>query len=81
MNAFQKLSTMIRLARQVRREKISPQSQMIGLTGRAQTSLDPEGMIFVRNELWPARSLFNIEAGQSVIVNGIDGLLLTVEAE
>ena len=81
MNAFKSLLLMIRLARRARHEKISPQSQMIGLTGRAQTSLDPEGMIFVRNELWPARSVFNIQAGQAVRVNGIDGLVLTVEAQ
>lgn len=81
MNAFKRLLLKIRLARRARREKISPQSQMIGLTGRTETSLDPEGMIFVRNELWPARSALNIQAGQAVRVNGIDGLVLTVEAQ
>lgn len=81
MNVIEKLSTMIRLARRARRDKISPQSEMIGLTGRAQTSIGPEGMVFVRNELWPARSRFYIEAGQNVTVNGIDGLQLMVEAQ
>jgi membrane-bound serine protease (ClpP class) len=81
MNAFGKLSTMIRLARHARRQKLSPQSEIVGLMGRAETSLAPDGMVFVRNELWHARSPLKIEAGQNVIVNGIEGLALRVEAQ
>jgi len=81
MNAFEKLSTMMRLARRARRQKLSPQSEIVGLMGRAETSLAPDGMVFVRNELWHARSLRKIEADQIVIVNGIEGLVLRVEAQ
>jgi len=71
----------MRLARRARRQKLSPQSEIVGLMGRAETSLAPDGMVFVRNELWHARSLRKIEADQIVIVNGIEGLVLRVEAQ
>ena len=52
---------------------------MIGLTGKAETAIDPEGTIFVRGELWKARSKMSISRGESVTVTGMDGLTLDVE--
>ena len=54
---------------------------MIGLLGRAQTPIAPEGMIFVRGELWKARSKMNIGKGEGVRVISLKGLTLDVEAE
>ena len=41
----------------------------------------PEGPVFVRGELWRARSLMSIAAGEGVRVTDINGLTLNVEAE
>lgn len=54
---------------------------MIKLMGRAETAIAPEGTIFVRGELWKARSKMSISPGESVRVTGMDGLTLDVEAE
>jgi membrane-bound serine protease (ClpP class) len=53
---------------------------MIGLSGRAETAVAPQGTIFVRGELWKARSQMSIAPGERVRVTGIDGLTLDVEA-
>jgi membrane-bound serine protease (ClpP class) len=52
---------------------------MIGLTGRAETELSPEGTVFVRGELWRARAGIRIAAGERVRVVKVDGLTLEVE--
>jgi membrane-bound serine protease (ClpP class) len=52
---------------------------MIGMTGRADTELAPEGTVFIRGELWRARAGIRIAAGESVRVIGIAGLTLEVE--
>ena len=56
---------------------------MIGLTGTAKDRLDPSGYVFVRGELWEAhvmRSQGPIEVGEKVVVCGIKGLILFVQA-
>jgi membrane-bound serine protease (ClpP class) len=76
------LTLMLRLAFSARRSKVSTgASGMIGLLGRAQTTIAPEGMAFVRGELWKARSKMNIAKGEGVRVIGLQGLSLEVEAE
>jgi membrane-bound serine protease (ClpP class) len=71
----------LRLAIRARRAKVTTGSSgMIGLTGRAETAIAPEGTIFVRGELWKARSKMSIAPGESVRVTGMDGLMLDVEA-
>jgi membrane-bound serine protease (ClpP class) len=71
----------LRLAIRARRAKVATgDSAMIGLIGRAETAIAPEGTIFVRGELWKARSKMNIAPGESVMVTGMDGLTLDVEA-
>jgi membrane-bound serine protease (ClpP class) len=56
---------------------------MVGETGLAATSVDPEGTVRVGGALW--RALTNratpIAQGESVRITGIDGLLLEVEPE
>jgi membrane-bound serine protease (ClpP class) len=72
----------LRLAVRARRAKVTTGSAgMIGLIGRAETAIDPEGTIFVRGELWKARSKVSIARGEMVKVTGMDGLRLEVEAE
>jgi membrane-bound serine protease (ClpP class) len=70
----------LRLAIRARRAKVTTgTSGMIGLTGRAETAIAPEGTVFVRGELWKARSQMSIVPGESVRVIGMDGLTLDVE--
>lgn len=72
----------LRLAIRARRTKVSTGSSgVIGLIGKAETAIAPEGTILVRGELWRARSRVGIAQGESVRVNGLDGLTLDVEAE
>ena len=52
---------------------------ILGLRGRAVTAVEPEGTVFVRNELWRARASHRIEEGESIRVVGLDGLTLRVE--
>jgi membrane protein implicated in regulation of membrane protease activity len=57
---------------------------MIGLIGIAQEPLTPEGYIRVKGELWKAKILGEetaVNAGDPVIVRGIDGLRLTVQPQ
>ena len=76
------LVVMLRLAFEARRSKVTTGSSgMIGLIGRAQTPIAPEGVAFVRGELWKARSLMSIAKGEGVRVIGLQGLTLDVEAE
>ncbi|HJZ69037.1 MAG TPA: nodulation protein NfeD [Blastocatellia bacterium] len=72
----------LRLAIRARGAKVATGvSGMIGLTGRAETAIAPEGTVFVRGELWKARSEMNIAPKQLVTVTGVDGLTLEVEEE
>jgi membrane-bound serine protease (ClpP class) len=76
------LIMMLRLALKSRHEKISTGTAgMIGLRGRAETEIIPEGTVFVRGELWRARSPMKIARGEIVRVIGVDGLTLEVEVE
>jgi len=54
---------------------------MVGETGRATASLDPDGMVRVRHALWQARTnrATPIAAGEPVRVVGVEGLVLQVE--
>ena len=82
MNILERITLMIRLARRARRAKASGDgSKIIGLTGTVETALAPEGTIFVRNELWLARSDVNVAAGSTVQVIGVKGLTLDVDPD
>jgi membrane-bound serine protease (ClpP class) len=82
MNTLKRIIMMMRLAMRARREKASAgASRIIGLTGTVETAIAPEGTIFVRNELWLARSDVNVAAGETVRVVGVNGLTLSVDPE
>lgn len=73
---------MLKLAMRARRVKVTTgMAGMIGLYGRAQTAIAPEGTVFVRGELWRARSPMQIAPGEAVRVTDINGLTLNVEVE
>jgi membrane-bound serine protease (ClpP class) len=76
------LTLMLRLAIRARQVKVTTGTAgMIGLRGRAQTAIAPEGTVFVRGELWHARSKMSIAPGEGVRILGLEGLTLAVEAE
>ncbi|HLG14714.1 MAG TPA: nodulation protein NfeD [Blastocatellia bacterium] len=75
------LTVMLRLALRARGAKVTTgMAGMIGLIGRAETPVSPEGTVFVRGELWSARSQMQIARGETVRVTGMDRLTLEVEA-
>ena len=63
-----------------RRPSVTGASGMVGATGIALTAISAggEGRVSARGELWSARSAEAIAAGDSVLISGIDGLVLTV---
>lgn len=68
------------IALKARRNKVVTGAQgLVGETGVAQTSLLPQGKVFVHGELWDAVSSSALPAGQLVIVRKIDGLTLQVD--
>jgi membrane-bound serine protease (ClpP class) len=68
------------LAIRARRNKVVTGSEgLIGETGLAQTTLSPQGKVFVHGEIWDATSSMSIPAGERVIVRKVNGLTLQVE--
>jgi membrane-bound serine protease (ClpP class) len=74
-----RLTLMLRLAIQARRAKMHRStSRIVGLTGRVETPIAPDGTIFVRGELWPAHAPVVISRGETARVIGVIGLTLNV---
>jgi membrane-bound serine protease (ClpP class) len=68
------------IAVKARRNKVVTGEQgLMGETGVAQTSLSPQGKVFVHGELWDAVASSPLPAGQLVVVRGIVGLTLHVD--
>ena len=81
MTVITKFSTALRLLRRSRHKKRYPRvTSVVGLIGRAETLINNQGAIFVRDELWPARADVSIAPGESVRVVGLsrDSLCLVV---
>ena len=69
------------IALRARRNKIVTGEQgLVGETGVVQTALSPQGKVFVHGELWDALGSATLPAGQLVVVRGVDGLTLQVDA-
>lgn len=67
-------------SRALRRKPEGGLSDMVGMRGEVVRSLDPEGMVRIRGELWKAKSAGRkINAGEEVAVVGQRGLKLIVE--
>jgi len=60
-----------------RKPVVVPDS-LIGCEGKVATPLDPKGYVKVRGELWKAFSESKLEAGDDIVVTGIDGIKLIV---
>ena len=60
------------------RQQTAGVSELIGMVGRADTALAPEGRVFVRGEYWNARSDEEIPASSRVEVLGVEGMKLRV---
>jgi membrane-bound serine protease (ClpP class) len=54
-------------------------AQMLDATGTAQSDLDLTGTVFIRGELWSARSEEKISQDTRVRVKSMEGLILVVE--
>ena len=68
------------IALKARRNKVVTGTQgLVGEIGIAQTTLAPQGKVFVHGELWDAISSVNLPAGERVVVRSVDGLQLQVE--
>jgi membrane-bound ClpP family serine protease len=62
-----------------RRQAHTGREELIGKTATARTPLKPEGTVFYKGERWSAVSeTGEIKAGEEVIIDRIDGLLLHV---
>ena len=64
-----------------RRVPLTGIASMVGLTGAAQTDIDPDGQVLVQGEVWRAVSDQDIPSGASVKVLQVDGMVLHVTRE
>ena len=60
------------------RSPVTGAEGLIGERGRADSIIAPEGRVFVRGEYWYARSDEPIAAGDPVMVESVEGMLLKV---
>lgn len=75
------VAVMARLAMTSRRANIvSGREEMVGATGRVIDWQDGRGHVFIHGERWRATGVDQLEAGETVAVRSIDGLVLTVGA-
>jgi membrane-bound serine protease (ClpP class) len=63
-----------------RRPSVTGASGMVGVAGVALTAIPAggTGRVSARGEIWTARSSDAVSEGESVVVSGLDGLVLTV---
>jgi membrane-bound ClpP family serine protease len=74
------IASLFRMALRSHRDRVTTgEAGMIGMTGRADTEIAPDGTVFIHGELWRARARIRIGAGESIRVVGMDGLTLEVE--
>ena len=66
------------VGRTLRRRQVAGVGEMIGMVGRVESALQPEGSVFVRGEHWKARADEPIVAGDRVEIIAVEGLRLRV---
>lgn len=66
------------VGRSMRRRPAAGVGEMIGMVGRVESALQPEGSVFVRGEHWKARADEPLVAGDRVEIVAVDGLRLRV---
>jgi membrane-bound serine protease (ClpP class) len=69
------------LVKSRRRPVVSGPEEMIGDIGQVIDWQDHDGMVRVRGEIWRARAMQSLAAGQRVRVDRLDGLTLVVKPE
>ncbi|HEX6680394.1 MAG TPA: NfeD family protein [Gaiellaceae bacterium] len=52
---------------------------MVGMRAEVVSPMHPTGQVRVNGELWEARSTAGADAGETVVVRGMDGLTLVVD--
>ncbi len=62
-----------------KKKSITGIESLVGQAGRAVTTLDPDGQVRVRGQLWSAHATERVEVGDDVTVTAVDGLKLEVE--
>ncbi len=63
-----------------RRRAVTGREGLVGELAEARTSLDPEGTVFIKGELWRATATEGrIEAGESVEILSVDGFHVQVK--
>ncbi len=76
--SFFALLVIVLVGRSLGSPQVSGTHELVGMRGRADTPLDPEGSVFLRGEYWNAHAAEPIEAGDRVEVTAVDGLRLEV---
>ena len=66
------------VGRTMGRRQTAGVDEMIGMVGRVEEALAPEGRVFVRGEFWTARSDTPVAAGERVEVTAVEGMRLRV---
>jgi membrane-bound serine protease (ClpP class) len=60
------------------RPMVAGREELIGAMGTALTDFERQGDVFVHSERWNAVSTSPLQAGQEIVVTGIEGLTLQV---
>jgi membrane-bound serine protease (ClpP class) len=68
----------VAIGRSLGRAQTAGVSELIGMVGRSETALSPEGRIFVRGEYWNVTADQEIPAGDRVEVTAVEGMRLLV---
>jgi membrane-bound serine protease (ClpP class) len=61
-----------------RRRPVTGAEGLVGMSGRAESDLRPEGWVLVNGECWRAVAGEPVEVGATVSVEAVDGLSLRV---
>jgi len=69
-----------RVIRIHRRQAYTGREELVGKTGVVKATLDPEGMVLFKGELWTAGSeRGKVKLGEEVIITKVEGLKLYVK--
>jgi membrane-bound serine protease (ClpP class) len=70
---------LVRLVLQAQRRRAQTGREgFVAQAGRAETDIAPEGWVVVQGERWRARAAEPVAAGETVVVEAVEGLLLRV---
>jgi len=61
-----------------RRKVVTGSEGLVGAKGVAETALEPMGTVRVEGELWKAKATEPVARGETVVVESIEGLTLSV---